>query len=261
MQCVIRKLKMKTSSQGTSKRIMAFTSKFEDEPTRNCFSFSTERFERPPRFAYQILLIYSVRDMNGHRQAQWKAATIDYYDLVDEDLSWDGFVDENELEKFLFETDLTMAQWRKLIEDRLLPLQQSLLKDWSRTEEFKTIQDIQKTLKQHEQAKSEFEEKWGLDTYDFIYDVFGTLKNQNFLQWVQSGRHRKKNPGWQKNGPQPNGGRRKNPRPPAAPSFSDAEKIWLKKFYRTLAKEYHPDRQGDEEAMILINKLKSDWNL
>lgn len=39
------------------------------------------------------------------------------------------------------------------------------------------------------------------------------------------------------------------------------EKVLLKNFYKTLAKQYHPDKGGSDEAMHLISKLKTQWGI
>lgn len=45
-------------------------------------------------------------------------------------------------------------------------------------------------------------------------------------------------------------------------SYSDEEKIYLKQFYRTLAKNYHPDIAHDNgKAMQFLNQLKEQWGV
>lgn len=49
-------------------------------------------------------------------------------------------------------------------------------------------------------------------------------------------------------------------------NYNEEEKKLLKKIYKKLAMIYHPDRNLDnqeeaQESMILINKLKEQWNI
>lgn len=45
-------------------------------------------------------------------------------------------------------------------------------------------------------------------------------------------------------------------------SFTEEDKVLLKKFYKILAINFHPDKiGGDGEEMKLINKLKKEWNI
>jgi imidazoleglycerol phosphate synthase glutamine amidotransferase subunit HisH len=45
-------------------------------------------------------------------------------------------------------------------------------------------------------------------------------------------------------------------------NYSEEDKIKLKKMYKVLALQFHPDRSGDEgEMMKLVNRLKEDWGI
>ncbi|EJR93364.1 hypothetical protein [Bacillus cereus] len=45
-------------------------------------------------------------------------------------------------------------------------------------------------------------------------------------------------------------------------NYTEEEKKLLKKFFRVLVREFHPDiNQDSEKAMVLMNKLKVQWGL
>ena len=49
---------------------------------------------------------------------------------------------------------------------------------------------------------------------------------------------------------------------PSIPNHSHEEKEYRKKFYRLLAREFHPDnRKDDGMGMKYVNGLKKEWNI
>jgi hypothetical protein len=161
---------------------------------------------------------------------------------------------EEELSRVLSELSISLKQLERLVDSKLMPLRKEILQEWENTAEYKSIIECKNILERYEKQKTEFEALWGKETYDFVYDVFGQLKCREYLEWLQSGKPTRR-VGKEKKA------KKENPQKSEKAPFSEAEKIWLKKFYRSLAKEYHPDIHGDHEAMILINRLKDDWEI
>ena len=268
MFCAIRKFKNKKSLKGSSKRIEVYTSKYERDLTKYCFTFSHDKFDRPPRDSYQISIQHSYRDDGKVQKKQWKVATINYYDFIENYTSWKDFITQDELNELLFELDMTLTQLERMINVKLHPLLNEIITDWEQTEEYNVTREINRILEKHYLAKKSFEEKWGTSTYDYIFDVFGKLRNKNYLDWIQQeaqGKDKSYSKSSNKN--KYNDENRSNSQHDRSTKktnsfrYSEEEKKWLKKFYRSLAKEFHPDVNGNTDAMVLINKLKKDWDL
>lgn len=260
MNCVIKKVNTAQQTAGTSKYLHVFTSQYEDEPIRYCYIHSTEKFERLNTSAYEIWILYGPEGKKNNRQQQ-KIASLHYYDLA-EGKSWQDFIEKNELERILRESKTDPLKLEALIDNKVIPLQQQIQQKFSETAEGKAQKKIKETLLRHQESKRNFESVWGAGTYDFIYDVFGNLKNEEFLNWLQSFQQgpQKKRESTSANFKKSQQKKQRS-NSAASPSFTESEKVWLKKFYRTLAREYHPDSGGETEAMILINKLKGDWDI
>ena len=259
MFCAIRKFKNKKSSIGNSKRLEVYTSKYEHEPTKYCYTYSHEKFERPPKDTYLISIQHSYRENGKVQKKQWKVFTINYYELVENYTSWKHYICPEDLNELLEELDLTITQLERMINVKLHPLLEELQAEWEQSNEFQTTYKIQRIIEKHQKKKAIFEEKWGKDTYDYIYDVFGKLRNEDYLNWLEHKNHQSRHyhDHEQHNTDQNNSSLRNS----SALKYTEAEQRWLKKFYRTLAKEFHPDVSGDTEAMVLINKLKKDWKI
>ena len=268
MFCAIRKFKNKKSSRGHSKRIEIYTSKYEKEPTKYRYTFSHELFERPPRDSYQISIQHSYRDNGKVQKKQWKVATINYYDFIDDYSSWKEYIPQEELNELLFELNLTLTQLERMINVKLQPLLNEIKADWEQSEEFIVTREINRILEKHKLTKISFEKTWGENTYDYIYDVFGKLRNKDYLEWIQNKskeRSKSQYKSYDKHSKTYEEHHKTNretpPRKKSITGYSDDEKRWLKKFYRSLAKEFHPDISGNNDAMVLINKLKQDWEV
>lgn len=263
MFCAIRRVKNKKSTKGRSKRIEVYTSKYEDEPTKYGYTYSQEKFERPPKDSYQISIQQSDFEHDKVQKKQWNIVTINYYDFIEDYYSWQDFISQEELNMLLKEMDITLDQLEYMVSKKLRLLIDEILSEWEHTEEYKVTCQIHNIIKKHHQRKASFELKWGRDTYDYIYDVFGRLRNVDFLDWLQDPDKTKCS--YQeyadKNDHHDKSNYDRSSHKERLGKFSASEKILLKKFYRTLAKEFHPDINGNTEAMTLINKLKSEWDI
>lgn len=119
-------------------------------------------------------------------------------------------------------------------------------------------------------------EKYGvsLSEYNRCYDVFGKLRNPEYLKKIKADckarkeyerRSRKESRGYYEKFYGNYGGYSGGSYCGTATSnYNEADKAMLKKFYRTLSKTFHPDSNPDKdtsEEMKMLNRLKSDWGV
>ena len=88
------------------------------------------------------------------------------------------------------------------------------------------------------------------DEYDVCYDIYGNLTNEAYLNRIKN-----RGNSWKQYEYREKIVYRDN-------NYSEREKLFLKKFYKTLASKYHPDSDnGSSEMMTFINKLKEQWGV
>ena len=264
MYCIIKKLKSHQKATVLVKNILVFTSQYENEPIRYGFSISTEKVERPPQSNYEIFIHYTLSEGKKNLKRQIKIAVVNYYDFA-KGRDWDEFLDKKEFERILFETKTSAEKLKNMVNLKVAPLKKEILTDWFAIEEVQKEKKLKETLLLHEENKKHFESLWGLGTYDYIYDVYGNLKNEELLDWLTSFKSKSASSSKSQQGAKSTykktNQKKSSFAPAPAEAFTESEKAWLKKFYRSLAHEYHPDSGGNNEAMILLNRLKAEWDI
>lgn len=222
----------------------------------------TEKFERPIKTAYRISIHKSYRENGKVKKKQWVLCTMSYYDLVEwsvYDCAGGKIADVSE------ETGIGVDDIYNMVYKKLDPIIEAVTKEYEATEEYKTKIKHNKIIAKYTEAKTKFENKYGEDTYDYCYDVFGTLRNEEYLNQLKAGWDKKQQyessyyddfknnysnydfSGYFSS---------KNS------NYTDDEKSKLKKIYKVLAMKFHPDlNNGDSEMMKLVNKLKEEWGI
>lgn len=129
---------------------------------------------------------------------------------------------------------------------------------------------------EHNERVNEFTEKYGVtrSEYNRCYDVFGKLRNPEYLKKIKADfkakkeyerRSRGQSRSYYENFYGNYGGYNSGSYcGTAASNYNEADKAMLKKFYRTLSKVFHPDSNPDKdtsEEMKMLNRLKSDWKI
>ena len=136
----------------------------------------------------------------------------------------------------------------------------------SRAEEYKTHKKHEDIINKYNADKKEFEKKYGKDSYDKCYDVFGELREPELLELIkrqyeaykQRERSYYKNSSSNYNSNNSYSGYHNNKRS----SYNEEDKGKYKKLYRALAREFHPDKTKDDgEMMKLVNQLKEEWGI
>jgi hypothetical protein len=183
MYCVIQKvINKKPNKYGSQKslEVSSTTMIYKDKKeTRYYYTYCSERFERPIKDAYKISIHKSYREDGHVKKKQWVICTIGYYYLID------TFADEiiaSSLEKKQPQMGIDDEYIWNLIHEKLEPLKNAIREEFENTEEYKTTKENEEIIRIHNETKEEFENKYGKDTYDYCYDVFGALRNKKHLR-------------------------------------------------------------------------------
>jgi hypothetical protein len=269
MYCVIQKVTNKKPNQyGHYKELTVCSTTFgligEEPKTKYSYRYSNERFERPIKAAYKISIHESYRQDGKVKKKQWVICTMGYYDLND---SWPGdFLTSTELKKKLEQMEITEEKLWEMVYQKLDPLIKEIKKEFESTEEYKAKKEHEEILTKYRAAKDEFEKEYGSDTYDYCYDIFGTLQNEEYLNQLKA--QQKAQQGYQErsyqNRSQSNDdyNYRSSYSTLKQSNYTDDEKGMLKKIYRTASKQFHPDITNDDGTMMkFLTKLKEQWGI
>lgn len=268
MYCVIQKVtNKKLNPHGNSKELLVdwTTIIYPDgrKETKYYYRSSPEKFERPIKDAYKISIHKSYRENGQVRKNQWVICTMSYYDLV---YNWPGeCLLQRELNKKLKEMEITEEQLWDMVYQKLDMIVDEIKKEYEQTEEYKTHLKHEEILSKYRNTKYEFEKVYGSDTYDYCYDIFGTLRNKEYLEQLKV--QKKTQEEYQK---QSYENFRQNYSNydfggfsvGNVSSYTDEEKGMLKKIYKIAAKNVHPDITNDDGSMMkFLTKLKEQWGI
>jgi hypothetical protein len=269
MYCVIQKVTNKKSNEyGHHKDLTVSSTTFglvgEEPKTKYSYRYSNERFERPIKAAYKISIHESYRKDGKVQKKQWSICTMGYYDLID---SWAGdHIISHVLKKKLQEMKLTDEELWNMVYQKLDQIEEQVKREFESTEEYKTKATHDEILKQYRTTKEKFEEKYGSDSYDYCYDIFGTLQNEEYLEEVKE--KQKAQQEYQKRSYQESFKSNHNYNYQSSyytnkqSNYTDEEKGMLKKIYRESAKNFHPDITNDDGSMMkFITRLKEEWGI
>jgi hypothetical protein len=277
MFCVIQKvLNKKPNRHGAHKELLANevpVTVGEVVRIKYGFQHSKERFERPILDAYKISIHQNYRENGIIQKRQWSICTMCYYDLLDS-----GPADHTNAEQLkvkLKEMDISARQLWGLIHEKLDPIIEAAKAEFEASEEYQAMQFQKKQLKAWRMRKTLFEKTHGEDAYEFCYDFFHNIKNPEYEKELRNAfekrqeekRFRQQRQYEQRNRSNYNDNHSSSDYSSKYVSsknnaYSEEERGLLKKFYRKLAKEFHPDvTQGDGAAMVLLNKLKDSWGI
>lgn len=274
MHCYIQEIQMKSSnSVGCGKELCVTETKWITNGVTNIIyghTYSDDKFERQIKTAYKISIHdKSYRDDKGKvRKKQYHVATIKYYDLVD--YYWTDCIISSKVDDIAEEMGIdSETVWNELTE-KLDALWEKVNAEFKQTEEYKVQQEHDAIVKEYQNKKHKFAEKYEVreGEYDMCYDVFGKLRNKDYLEKIK--REYKSRKAYEERSRSyqrehrsnynnySGGGYRTSS---ANKEISEEEKVYYKKFYRTLAAKFHPDVTGENETMKFINKLKEQWGI
>lgn len=265
MYCVIQEIELKKqNTYGEYKELESYKNTWiinGVEGGSYSYRYTGGRFERPIKKAYKISVHHSYREDGKVKKKQWTLGTMGYYDIAT-GCCYIG--DCCNLEERAYTIGITVDELFRMIAAKVDSLLMKVKKEFQQTEEFKTQQKHKKIIDKYLKDKKEFEDIYGTNTYDYYYDVFGVLREKEKLDELkrqyEAAQERKRSyyEDFQSNYNNFNFGSYFNSN---QSNYTDKEKEYLKKIYRSAAKSLHPDVTGDNEGMQFLNKLKEQWNL
>jgi len=221
------------------------------------WKWSGGRFERPHLEAFKITIHHSYREGGRVKKRQYAVCTMSYYDICES--WWADFIIGGE-KALANKLGLDATVLYEIIGAKLDPLRERLEAEFHQSPEYIAKQEHRRILDTHSAARSAFCKKYEMDgdEYDRCYDVFGTLRNKEYLEQIKA-QHRARR-SYQESRRSTyeqytSGGYSIQ----SASTYSEDERATLKKFYRSLSKTYHPDLNPDRDTtaeMKLLNKLK-----
>lgn len=274
MYCYIQEIQMKSSnSTGCGKDLCVTETKWTTNGASYVsygYTYSEENFERPIKTAYKVSIHdKSYRDDKGRvRKKQYHVATIKYYDLVD--FGWYDCIISNKIDDIAEKIGIDSKIVWKEIEVKLDALQDKIKAEFEQTEEYRVKIRHDSIIQEYQTKKHKFAEKYEVreQEYDMCYDIFGVLRNPEYLKKIKKEYKSRKEYEEQSRSYQRNYYSNYNNYSDSygGGSFSsglssEKEKEYYKKFYRTLATKYHPDVTGENETMQFLNKLKEQWGI
>lgn len=224
--------------------------------------YDSGRFERPHREAYKISVHQSYREDGRVKTKQCVLGTIGYYDLAEDCPLYDYIASGlGHATKMFVGTE----NLYDLVEAKIAPIKKRLQREYHKTEEYKTIQERVLIQKQHQDAKTAFAKKYRVDAdeYDYCYDVFGNVMEPDYLNEIIQRAETYRN---YSNYSYSNYSGKEDRRSyinSNSGNYDDNEKKILKRIYKKLAMEFHPDRNTVDttKEMQIINKLKEEWGI
>ncbi|WP_373205849.1 hypothetical protein [Clostridium tertium] len=267
MYCVIQEVELKKENNyGEYKELEAYyTSLVIDgvEGGTYGYRYTGDRFKRPIKKAYKISIHKSYRENGKVKKKQWVICTMSYYDIANLS-SWIG--DYCNLNSKCESIAITEDQLCELVYKKLDPLVKKIEEEYQQTEEYITYKKHRQIIDKYLEDKYKFEDKYGKNSYDKCYDVFGTLRNSEMLENIK--RQYEVDKEYQRSyyenfkSNYSNYNSYSSYQSNKVSNYNEDDKKKYKKLYRVLAKEFHPDRAKDDgEMMKIVNQLKEEWGI
>lgn len=221
------------------------------------------RFERE-NISYKFIVKNAVEDETGNvRQIQLELGKIDWSVIDSPGDAYAELLSKKKID-FIKETfgpsEYDLAQLLGKIDAEVKHYSQTFRDLYHASEEYAVAKQNKKRINQWIRAKFQFEKEFGTGYFEQIYDFDLQLRNPELLEQLKRKKYQTGGGSTRSDRDYSNAG--SQPASPNSTAYSDEEKDYLKKFYKTLAKSYHPDVSDDDgKAMQLLNKLKEQWKL
>lgn len=267
MYCVIQEIELKKENvYGAYKELEAYKNTWIINGVEGggySYRYTGGRFERHIKKAYKISIHNSYREDGKVKKKQWTLGTMGYYDIATNCCYIGDFCN---LEEKVATIGIAEDELFRIVAVKIDLLMIQIKKEFQQTEEYKVHSEHEKIIKKHIDNKSEFEKKYGKDTYDHYYDVFGVLReNEKFetfkkryeaAQEQQRSYYENYKSNYNSNYDFSSYFNTKQS------NYTDEQKDYLKKIYRAAAVKLHPDIiKDDGEGMKFLNKLKENWGI
>lgn len=271
MYCVIQQIEKKKQNKcGYPKELRSEYMQSSLLGSYYYYTYSEERFERPIKKAYRISLHESYRQDGKVKKRQFLICTVDYYDFATDFFNlydYGGRKIAKVAEQYGVDEDTLYG----LINTKLEPLIAQIVAEFQETEEYAMHQEHERITTIYAARKVKFNEQYGFQSsskeYDKCYDVFGELRNPEYLKKIQQEYQNRKE--YEEKSRSYYEKFRSNYTNGSysdlfSSNHSEKDKDVLKQFYRVLSKKFHPDVNPDidtSEQMKVLNQLKQEWGL
>lgn len=259
MYCVVQEIQNKKQNNlGAYKEIEVYSFNVMGKDVYS-YRFVGERCERTNKTAYKVTVRESHRVEGKVKAKVWTLGTFTYYSMCEY-----GYYEDIErpIQRIADETGKSFDEIYSIVEKKLDPIFKRIRSEYEQSEEYKVNQKNIAITQKYVADKAQFERVYGRNTYDYCYDVFGTLRNTQYLEILKmcrryhegnqsnynSSEYQKNLSSYQSN---------------LYSNYNEEERKKLKKCFKVLAKYFHPDSStGDTEIMKFLNdRLKKDWNI
>lgn len=234
------------------------------------WKYTDEKFERP-NISYKFVVKESYRDHGKVKQRQLCLGTIFWFEFMEE--RQELFTEWNQ-QKIREKFNPTAGQMKQLEKDcnkAVDKIEDGKDFKWVDSREFRTFAKYNNYVVDWKNKKEFFDKQYGEGYFEQVYDFYCNVRNKSLLKQLEKDKQekdKKENEKWEaeKRFYQEAYDRvweeQKRRILNKGSQFSNEEKGYLKQFYRTLAKNYHPDLVHDDgEAMKFLNKLKDQWGV
>lgn len=263
MFCVIQEIERKKPARpGGYKELKAYPMEMSfngvRQKTKYCYEYTGERFERPIRTAYRVSIHESKRVHGVVTKKQYAVTTVGFYELAE---YWIGdCILSNKLEAIAASLNTSTDTLWEIIGAKVDPLEARIKAEYQQTDEYKTKMKHEKILKAYRAKKEAFAKRYGVDEYEYCYNVFGEVMNQAYLDEITQAAEYRQRSYYESS----NSNYSYSFNSFTNPTYTSEEKERLKRFYKSLSKLYHPDVNHDPNAhgdMVLLNRLKEEWEV
>lgn len=268
MFCVIQEIELKKEDKyGYHKNIDAYTWSF-DGNEKYAYRYSDERFKRDIKKAYKITIHESYREHGKVKKKQYCVATMEYYGIVTNTSYIFDYMTYEKKNMLLEKLKITEEELCDIVYKKLEPLIEKITEEFEKTEEYIVNKKNKEIINKYNEDKAAFEKIYGDGSYDYCYDVFGTLRNKEMLDRIKKQYEAKEEQErrYYENYQSNYNGEYSNYNSSYSNlnqgNYDEEEKKHLKKIYKVLALHFHPDKEtGDSEIMKTVNGLKDKWGL
>lgn len=269
MYCVIQEMELKKeNTYGEYKELEVYKIERTINDVEECiysYRHTGDQFERPIRKAYKISIHKSYRENGKVKKKQWAVCTMNYYGIAD-NFTWikDCMI-SSKWASLLEEIGVTEEEFCTIVYKKLDPLIEQIQNEYHQTEEYKTHQEHRKIIDKYFKAKDDFRNKYDSDSYDYYYDVFGVLREEEkfeaFKKQYETSKEYQRSyyEDFKSNYNNYSFGSYSDNK---QSNYTDTEKKYLKRIYRAAAAKLHPDIVKDDgEGMKFLNELKEKWGI
>lgn len=274
MYVAVQKIYGKSKVYGYSKDVVTTTLNL-GTTIRYGWEYSEDCFERE-NYSYKIVVKESYREGGKVKQKQIVMGTYHWFDFIDHCICPDDWFCEKLSDAFLDKSGKEMDAIYDQIDKKIEDIQSIESKKWTSSREYKVHNRHLEMIRKYESKKVVFDELYGNDIFEQVYDIHLKIMNQELYDRLPQIRAEKKKADEAKreqerreheeqqkkwddfyrqysSGSYPIG---------SSSTYTDKEKEYLNKFYKVLAKKFHPDvLENDNEAMQFLNKLKEQWGI